>query len=73
MSAVVSLSSTLDTTTVLERLVEAGCHLTGARYGALGVLGEHGGLVEFVHRGIDEQTARRGSARCRPDAACSAT
>jgi len=59
MSAVVSLSSTLDTTTVLERLVEAGCHLTGARYGALGVLGEHGGLAEFVHRGIDEQTAKQ--------------
>ena len=59
MSAVVSLSSTLDTATVLERLVEAGCHLTGARYGALGVLGEHGGLVEFVHRGIDDETAAR--------------
>ncbi|WP_051275145.1 GAF domain-containing sensor histidine kinase [Cellulomonas sp. URHD0024] len=56
MSAVVSLSSTLDISTVLERLVEAGCHLTGARYGALGVLGEHGGLVEFVHRGIDDET-----------------
>ena len=57
MGAVVSLSSTLDTATVLERLVEAGCRLTGAQYGALGVLGEHGGLVEFVHRGIDAQTA----------------
>lgn len=57
MSAVVSLSSSLDTLTVLERLVEAGCRLTGARYGALGVLGEHGGLVEFVHRGIDARTA----------------
>ncbi|WP_426594060.1 GAF domain-containing sensor histidine kinase [Cellulomonas sp. McL0617] len=59
MAAVVSLSSTLDTAIVLERLVEAACSLTGARYGALGVLGEHGGLVEFVHRGIDDETAAR--------------
>lgn len=58
MNAVISLSSTLDTATVLERLVEAGCHLTGARYGALGVLGEHGGLIEFVHRGIDDETVK---------------
>ncbi|WP_051639907.1 GAF domain-containing sensor histidine kinase [Cellulomonas sp. URHE0023] len=59
MGAVVSLSSSLDTTTVLERLIEAGCHLTGARYGALGVVGEHGGLDEFVHRGISEAVAAR--------------
>ncbi len=57
MTAVASLSSTLDTATVLKRLVEAGCRLTGARYGALGVIGELGGLVEFVHRGIDDETA----------------
>lgn len=59
MGAVVSLSSSLDTATVLERLVAAGCRLTGARYGALGVVGEHGGLVEFVHRGIDPDTAEK--------------
>ena len=53
MSAIVSMGSELNTATVLERLIEAGCQLTGARYGALGVLGEHGGLQEFVHQGMD--------------------
>ncbi|KQY47888.1 GAF domain-containing sensor histidine kinase [Cellulomonas sp. Root137] len=59
MGAVVSMSAELDIATVLERLVSAGCTLTGARYGALGVLGDHGGLQEFVYRGIDDETARR--------------
>ncbi|WP_315095484.1 GAF domain-containing sensor histidine kinase [uncultured Cellulomonas sp.] len=58
IDAVVSMSAELDIATVLERLVAAGCRLTGARYGALGVLGEHGGLQEFVYRGIDQPTAR---------------
>src|SRR3954447_7919280 len=59
MPAIVSMSSELDVATVLDRLVEAGCRLTGARYGALGVLSPHGGLQEFVHRGIDAETARQ--------------
>ena len=58
MGAVVSMSAELDMATVLERLVAAGCRLTGARYGALGVLGPHGGLQEFVHQGVDVQTAQ---------------
>ncbi|WP_456826812.1 GAF domain-containing sensor histidine kinase [Cellulomonas sp. P5_E12] len=58
LGALVSVSEELDIATVLERLVAAGCRLTGARYGALGVLGEHGGLQEFVHQGIDQETAR---------------
>jgi signal transduction histidine kinase len=38
---------------VLRRIVEAGVEVTGARYGALGVLSERGeGLSEFVHVGI---------------------
>lgn len=57
MDAVVSMTADLDMATVLERFVAAGCSLTGARYGALGVLGEHGGLQEFVYQGIDAQTA----------------
>lgn len=44
---------------LLELLVETGMDLTGARYGALGVLGEHGHLRDFVHRGMDEETVRR--------------
>ena len=33
--------------------------LTGAKYGALGVLGSHGFLVDFIHRGMDPDTATR--------------
>ncbi|MDH3398770.1 MAG: GAF domain-containing sensor histidine kinase, partial [Acidimicrobiia bacterium] len=32
-----------------------GMELTGAAYGALGVLGEHGALIQFVHAGFDPE------------------
>jgi signal transduction histidine kinase len=41
---------------LLGRLVETARETTGARYVALGVIGEHKTLTEFVHRGIDEGT-----------------
>ena len=41
---------------MLTRIVEAATALTGARYGALGVLGNDGELVEFVTTGLDERT-----------------
>jgi len=45
---------------VLRRIVEAGCELVGARYGALGVIGADGsGLEQFINVGIDEQTVAR--------------
>jgi signal transduction histidine kinase len=59
LGAIVSMSAELDIATVLERLVAAGCRLTDAHYGALGVLGPHGGLQEFVHQGIDRDTVLR--------------
>jgi signal transduction histidine kinase len=43
----------------LQRLVEAAVDLVQARYGALGVLGRHGGLSQFIHVGIDEPTLAR--------------
>jgi signal transduction histidine kinase len=42
---------------LLRSTVEIAMELTGARYGALGVLGEHGGLVHFIHEGMDEEQA----------------
>lgn len=42
---------------LLGRLVETAQATTGARYAALGVIGEHKTLTEFVHRGIDDQIA----------------
>jgi signal transduction histidine kinase len=44
---------------VLRHIVEAACRLVNARYGALGVLAPGGELQEFIHVGIDEETAAR--------------
>jgi signal transduction histidine kinase len=47
---------------VLRRLVTEARTATGARYAALGVLGEHGVLSEFLFEGIsDEEAARIGN------------
>ena len=59
LEAVSAISSDLDLRSVLSRIVEAATKLTGARYGALGVLGADGSLVEFVTTGIDEETHRQ--------------
>ena len=55
LEAVTAISSDLDLASVLTRIVEAATALTGARYGALGVLGDEGQLVEFVTTGIDQR------------------
>lgn len=60
LDAVVAVSSELDLAAVLERIVSTACLLSGARYGALGVLSRDGTrLVEFVTHGIDAQTHAR--------------
>ena len=58
LEAVSAISSDLDLRSVLTRIVEAATKLTDARYGALGVIGADGSLVEFVTIGIDEETHR---------------
>lgn len=61
MGAAAAVVRESDLTDVLTKTVETGMQLTGARYGALGVIGEHGTLVEFLHRGMDySQTSRIG-------------
>jgi signal transduction histidine kinase len=57
--AVMAISSDLDLPNVLSRIVESATTLTGARYGALGVVGPESYLVEFVTRGISEEDRRR--------------
>lgn len=57
--AIASLVAAVDLETLLRRVVESACDATGARYGALGVIGPHKTLVEFVHRGIDPGTVQR--------------
>ena len=47
---------------VLRGLVAEAKGATGARYAALGVIGEHGVLTEFLHDGLtNEETARIGA------------
>ncbi|MFQ5967272.1 MAG: GAF domain-containing sensor histidine kinase [Acidimicrobiia bacterium] len=43
---------------VLQATVERGMKLTGARYGAIGVVGPDGLLIDFHFAGIDDSTAR---------------
>jgi len=54
LDAVVAISSDLDMHTVLNRIVVSACEITGAKYGALGVLGHGGGLIDFVTFGLTE-------------------
>ena len=56
LDAVVAVSSDLDLTDVLRRIVLSACALVDATYGALGVLGPSGEeLVEFVTHGLSEE------------------
>jgi signal transduction histidine kinase len=54
LEAVVAIGRHLDLEVVLRRIVEAAVSLVDARYGALGVIGDGGTLVEFVPVGLDE-------------------
>ncbi|MEA2428496.1 MAG: hypothetical protein QOF37_2124 [Thermoleophilaceae bacterium] len=54
-----SLASELDVEVVLRRVIEEACAITGARYGAIGVLNEgRDGLERFITTGIDDETHR---------------
>jgi signal transduction histidine kinase len=48
-----ALASELDLEAVLQRIIDLAAELTGATYGALGVLGPDGAIREFVTTGID--------------------
>ncbi|WP_018680734.1 GAF domain-containing protein [Actinokineospora enzanensis] len=58
LDAVLSVASDLSLPDVLRRIVDAGCELAGARYGALGVLDHDGQLSALTHTGIDEPITR---------------
>jgi GAF domain-containing protein/anti-sigma regulatory factor (Ser/Thr protein kinase) len=59
LKVIVEIGSDLDLGVTLHRVVTAAMELTGARFGALGIRASDGGLVSFIHEGIDDQTARR--------------
>ncbi len=56
LDAINLVGSDLSLPIVLRRIVESACELVGARYGALGVIGEDRRLVEFITVGVDPET-----------------
>jgi signal transduction histidine kinase len=62
LEAGLALSSERSLPAILQRIVELATELTGARYGAIGVLGPGGGISRFVYTGITpEQREAIGS------------
>jgi len=64
LDAIFAISSDLELSAVLERIIEVACDQTGARYGALGVLAAETAngeilLSEFVTQGIDDSVVRQ--------------
>ncbi len=54
LDAVVAMSTDLDLRRVLGRIVASATKLTGARFGALGVIGRDKTLVEFITDGLTD-------------------
>ena len=65
LAAVAALASELDLQAVLRRIAEVACELVDARYGAVGVIGPDGQLVQFVTVGVDDEAAERIGPRPR--------
>jgi signal transduction histidine kinase len=55
--AAVNVSEKGELRGLLETIVDTAMKLTNARYGALGVIGSSGFLVEFIHQGVDPHRA----------------
>ncbi|MFE4471002.1 GAF domain-containing protein [Leifsonia sp. NPDC056824] len=51
--------SHLELPVVLRAIIESAVELVGARYGALGVIAEGGGLEQFIHVGMSDETVAR--------------
>jgi len=58
LEAGLTLASELPLPIVLQRVVDLAARVTDARYGALGVIGAGGELVEFVTTGISAKQRR---------------
>ena len=55
IEAGLTLSAELDLEAVLRRIVELACDITGATYGALGVLGDDRRIERFITTGISPE------------------
>ena len=72
LDAVVAISSDLDLHSVLDRIVVSACRMTGARYGALGVLGNQRGAGRLRDVRPHRRSSTPRSASCRAGTASSA-
>ncbi|HEV2777848.1 MAG TPA: GAF domain-containing protein [Actinophytocola sp.] len=59
LDAVLAVGAGLELEGTLQRIIQTAVQLVDARYGALGVLSEDGGLAKFVYVGIDAETRSR--------------
>lgn len=59
LETVLAVGTGLDLPSALRAIVQGACRLADARYGALGVIGPDGHLIEFVTVGIDDKTRAR--------------
>ena len=59
IAAAAAVVGEVDLDHVLRRLVSEARSTTGAEYCALGVLGSHGILTDFIYEGVDPETAMR--------------
>ncbi|SFD20958.1 GAF domain-containing sensor histidine kinase [Streptomyces aidingensis] len=59
LEAMVAIGGDVEMQTLLDRVLTAAGELTGARYAAVGVLDEEGGLGRFVTRGIEPELRKR--------------
>jgi len=55
LDAVIAMSSELDLSAMLERITRSACELTGASYGALGVLSPDGDLQDLITYGHQQE------------------
>jgi len=58
LEAGLTLASELSLPIVLQRIVDLAAQVTDARYGALGVIGDGGDLVEFITTGLSARQRR---------------
>src|ERR1700737_2162513 len=58
LEAGLTLASELSLPIVLQRIVDVAAQVSDARYGALGVIGDRGQLVEFITTGLSVRQRR---------------
>lgn len=57
IQAAAAVAGQIELRSVLKTTVEMAVETTGARYGAIGVIGDHGTLVDFIYTGLSPQEA----------------